>query len=71
MSKTTLPETLDTILKALDVIAAMALDPSRRDRVVAHEMKLGQIKSRVELILAWIDIERPRPTKLGEIKWTK
>ena len=46
---------LNYILSALDIIAGMALQPETTDEVAAEEVRLGQIISRVELILSFIE----------------
>ena len=52
-------EAVEEILCALDIIAAMALDPNKYAEVAAEEIALGQIKSRAELILSFIDARKP------------
>ena len=57
-------EGLDYILTALDAIAAMALDPDKYAEVAAEEIALGQIISRTELILSFIDTNKPPARKV-------
>jgi hypothetical protein len=52
-------EGLDHILTALDIIAGMALKPEDYDEVAAEQIRLGQIISRVQLILSFIDARNP------------
>jgi uncharacterized protein YfkK (UPF0435 family) len=52
------------ILSALDIIANMALDPEQYDEVAAEEIALGQIISRAQLILSFIDARRKPKTTL-------
>ena len=61
-------EGLDYILTALDAIAAMALDPDKYAEVAAEEIALGQIISRAELILSFIDAKKPPKTRVWRVQ---
>jgi hypothetical protein len=61
-------QAVNYILSALDIIAAMALKPADYDEVAAEEKKLAQIKSRVDLILSFIDARRPQKPGLRIVK---
>jgi hypothetical protein len=50
---------INYILSALDIIAAMALKPEGYDEIVVEEIRLGQIISRTQLILSFIEARRP------------
>lgn len=52
-------EGLDHILTALDIIAGMAIDPDKYDEVAAEQVRLGQVISRAQLILSFIDARKP------------
>jgi hypothetical protein len=56
-------EGLDHILTALDIIAGMALKPEDYDEVAAEQVRLGQVISRVQLILSFIDARNPRTVR--------
>lgn len=55
---------LNYILSALDIIAAMALDPNKYDEIAAEEITLGRIISRAQLILSFIETRKPLPNKV-------
>jgi hypothetical protein len=57
-------EALHHILGALDVVAEMALDPEDHHEVAAEQIRIGQIISRAQLILSFIETRKP-PTKVG------
>jgi hypothetical protein len=46
---------LNYILSALDIICGMAVKPETADEVAAEKVRLGQILSRVQLLLSFID----------------
>jgi hypothetical protein len=50
---------LDSIVDVLDIVAAMTLKPETYDEVAAEEKVLGQIISRAQLILSFIDAREP------------
>ena len=53
-----------SIIDALDVIAEMALQAENYDEVAAQEIGLGQIISRAQLVLSFLDTHRPRHVRL-------
>jgi len=55
----TVAAALDHVLIALDIIAGLALNEDRYQDVADEEIRVGQIKSRAELILSFIDARRP------------
>ena len=55
---------LNSMLTTLNDIAFMASIPSLVDEVVTEEKTLGLIRSRVELILRFIDETKPVPNKV-------
>ena len=61
-------DAVEHILSALDIIAAEALDPDTHAEVAAEELALGQIKSRAELILSFIDARKPAKTKIWRVQ---
>lgn len=56
---------LNSILTTLDDISVMA--STRTSEVAAEEVRLGQILSRTQLILSFIEAKRPRPNKVGRV----
>jgi hypothetical protein len=60
---------LDAVLRSLDTISHLALSPEHVADVADCEVKLGQIKSRVELILSFIDADRLQPNRVGRSRW--
>jgi hypothetical protein len=50
---------LDHVLVALDIMASMALDEDRYQDVAAEEIRIGQVISRAQLILSFIDAREP------------
>lgn len=60
-------EALHHILSALDIIAAMALKPEGYDEIVVEEIRLGQIISRTQLILSFIEARRPATKVVGRV----
>jgi hypothetical protein len=50
---------LDSIVDVLDIVAAMTLKDETYDEVAAEEKVLGQIISRAQLILSFIDAREP------------
>lgn len=57
--KETLNAVLCTMLDALDECATLALDEKTRNEITGLEIKLGQIISRAQLILAFLDTHKP------------
>ena len=51
---------LKSMLDTLDEIAAKARDPAMRAEIAAQEVRLGQIVSRAQLILSFLDTYKPR-----------
>jgi hypothetical protein len=51
---------LNSMLSTLDEIAAKARDPAMRAEIAAQEVRLGQIISRAQLILSFLDTYKPR-----------
>jgi hypothetical protein len=51
---------LKSMLDTLDEIAAKARDPAMRAEIAAQEVRLGQIISRAQLILSFLDTYKPR-----------
>jgi hypothetical protein len=51
---------LNSMLSTLDEIAAKARDPAMRAEIEAQEVRLGQIISRAQLILSFLDTYKPR-----------
>ena len=52
-------QALNSVLMVLDIIAGRALQAETCDEVAAEEITLGQVSSRVQLILSFIDARRP------------
>jgi hypothetical protein len=52
------------IIDALDCIAEMALQAENYDEVAAEEIGLGQIISRAQLVLRFLDAQQPRHVRL-------
>jgi hypothetical protein len=48
-------QSLKSMLDTLDEIAAKARDPAMRAEIAAQEVRLGQIISRAQLILSFLD----------------
>jgi hypothetical protein len=64
-------QALNSILLVLDMIAAAALDSEDYAEVAAEEVALGQILSRTQLILSFIDAGQPdarQPPHLRVVK---
>ena len=57
-------QAVNSILMALDIIAGMALKADTYDEVAAEEIALGQIISRAELILSFLDTRKPSKLKM-------
>jgi hypothetical protein len=58
MTREPVGQAVNSIIAALDEIAAMALRPETYDEVAAEERSLGAISSRAQLILSFIDARR-------------
>jgi hypothetical protein len=58
MTREPVAQAVNSIIAALDEIAAMALRPETYDEVAAEERSLGAISSRAQLILSFIDARR-------------
>ena len=58
MDKEPLGQALNSVIDILDVAIDMALTTGY-DEVAAEEVRLGQIISRAQLVLSFIDIRRP------------
>lgn len=52
-------QALNYALQMLDIVAAMALRPETAAEVAAEEIALGQIISRAQLVLSFIDVSKP------------
>jgi len=52
-------ERIEHILSALDSIVVMANDPEQRHEIIAQQIRLGQVLSRIELILSFVELQRP------------
>jgi len=52
-------ELIEHILSALDSIVVMANDPEQRHKIIAQQIRLGQVLSRIELILSFVELQRP------------
>ena len=57
--KQNLNAVLGTMLDALDECAARALNDATRAEIAAQEIRLGQIVSRAQLILSFLDAHKP------------
>jgi hypothetical protein len=57
-------EAVASIIDALNVIAEMALNPETYEEVAAQEVGLGQIISRAQLVLSFIDARHPVRLKI-------
>jgi hypothetical protein len=53
-------KSLKSMLATLDEIAGQARDPAMRAEIAAQEVRLGQIISRAQLILSFLDTYKPR-----------
>ena len=53
-------KSLSSMLSTLDEIAAKARDPAMRAEIAAQEVRLGQIISRAQLVLSFLDTYKPR-----------
>ena len=53
-------QSLKSMLDTLDEIAAKARDPAMRAEIAAQEVRLGQIISRAQLVLSFLDTYKPR-----------
>jgi len=60
-------EALNQILSALDIVAAMALQSDNYDEVAAEQIRLGQIISRAQLILLFIEAGEPAAKVVGKV----
>ena len=58
MDKEPLGQALNSVIDVLDIAINMALTTGY-DEVAAEEVRLGQIISRAQLVLSFIDIRRP------------
>ena len=58
-------KSLSSMLSTLDEIAAKARDPAMRTEIAAQEVRLGQIISRAQLILSFLDSYKPRKKWVG------
>lgn len=58
---------LNYILSALDIVASMALKPEDYDEVAAEQIRLGQIISRAQLILSFIETQKPAAKLVGRV----
>ena len=58
MDREPLGQALNSVIDILDVAIDMALTTGY-DEVAAEEIRLGQIISRAQLVLSFIDIRRP------------
>ena len=52
-------KSLSSMLSTLDEIAAQARDPAMRAEIAAQEVRLGQIISRAQLVLSFLDTYKP------------
>jgi hypothetical protein len=53
-------QSLKSMLDTLDEIAAKARDPAMRAEIAAQEVRIGQIISRAQLILSFLDTYKPQ-----------
>jgi hypothetical protein len=60
----TMRHSLNSMLSTLDEIAAKARDPAMRAEIEAQEVRLGQIISRAQLILSFVDAHKPSKTRV-------
>ena len=63
MDREPLGQALNSVLDTLDRAADMALTTGY-DEVAAEEIRLGQIISRAQLVLSFIDIRKPSKFKV-------
>ena len=66
--KENLNAVLGCMLDALDECAARALNDNTRAEIAAQEMRLGQIVSRAQLILSFLDAHKPPQKTLRSVK---
>ena len=59
MDREPLGQALNSIIDVLDIAVHMALTTDY-DEVAAEEVRLGQIISRAQLVLSFIDIRKPK-----------
>jgi hypothetical protein len=60
-------QALNYVLSVLDIVAGLALKPEDYDEVAAEQVRLGQIISRAQLILSFIDTRRPTPETVRRV----
>jgi len=53
-------QSLNSMLSTLDEIAAEVRDPAYRAEIATEEIRLGQIISRAQLILSFLDTYKPQ-----------
>jgi hypothetical protein len=58
-------QALNYALQMLDIVAAMALREETAAEVAAEQIALGQIISRAQLVLSFIDVSKPPMTPSG------
>ena len=63
MDREPLGQALNSVIDVLDVAIDMALTTGY-DEVAAEEVRLGQIISRAQLVLSFIDIRKPSKFKV-------
>ena len=66
--KENLNSMLCSMLDALDECAARALNDGTRAEIAAQEIRLGQIVSRAQLILSFLDAHKPPRKPLRSVK---
>jgi hypothetical protein len=64
MNRDSVAHTLKSMLDTLDEIAAKARDPAIRAEIASQEVRLGQIISRAQLILSFVDAHKPSETRV-------
>jgi hypothetical protein len=57
-------QSLKSMLSTLDEIAGQVRDPAMRAEIAAQEVRLGQIISRAQLILSFVDAHKPSKTRV-------
>ena len=63
MDREPIGQALNSVIDVLDVAVDMALTDDY-DEVAAEEVRLGQIISRAQLVLSFIDIRKPSKFKV-------
>ena len=57
-------QSINSILLAMDELIAIATNPATVNEIAAEAIGIGQIRSRAELILSFLEVRKPQGLRL-------